>query len=257
MKDFLCKIKMSIIEKTIYEILKRIFMFVFSSGTTFVLVNIYTSHLQFISQYAVILSISFGTGIGLLSILLLKRKTEFDYIILFKEYEYKYINLKSIVFTKKFKIRAMTNKCDRLFDKYNWTGSGPVDVKCSDQDFNIIMLHRSDNFQRLEVCFGRNLKIGETIEIELTYTLDDAEIRAIPYLCTTIVEPTKFQILRVVVPDEFKLQRANTEIRRSVESHLSESSDIKPFKNNVCEWEIAKPKLYYVYSIKWNFDHLL
>lgn len=241
-------------EKAAIEILKNIFLFIFSTCILGILGHIVTSPTQYLTEYVIVISISFVCGAGYLITTIILQKKEFDYRIIEKRYEYKYESKTLIKFTKTFTIKALTKTCDRLLDRYNWSGSGKVIVECANKNFSIIMMPRTDNYQRIEVNFGRTLQKGECITVVLEYTLHDPLMTAIPFLCSTIVEPTDLQVLTIKTPVEWHIKDAIFATRKNAEDHHTTHSGTIEFVNGVCTWEVKDPQQHTVYSLKWDFE---
>lgn len=242
----------NVAKNTATGLLKILFLFIFNSGVIGVLTHIATTQIKYLVQYALIISTSVALGLGYLITTFILRNREFDYQILEKIYEYEYLSLTSMTLRKTVTIKALTRKCDRFFERYIWTGSGPATMTCENKSYNIIETPRTDCFQRTEIRFERTLRLWEKITIVLDYILDDPHQIAVPFLSTTVIEPTKKQTLIVSVPKDWALKDAIIEIRRCAEDHHTESSNIIEFEYGVCKWEMEDPELHKVYSIKWD-----
>jgi hypothetical protein len=252
----------SIVTKGLYEILKYLLLLIFSSGFIGFITHITTSNISFLSQYAILITTFVAAGGGFLCFLIYERVSsthpkfpalEFHFKVLEKEYTYEYLDKNHMTFRKRIKLKALRNNLDRYHDRYCWTGVGGITIQSEFEDQELLLTARKDIYHEYDILFGRNLKKGEEIETCLFFDLEDTENQAVPFLSTTVAEPTDYQVLRVIIPKSFGVEKAIAEIFPCADSFLPLETKIINFSiTREAKWEMKKPKLLYVHSMRWN-----
>lgn len=179
-------------------------------------------------------------------------KADFDFLVLDKEISIRLLSLEDIVYRKKYKLQALRNGLGRFTDKYNWTGSGVVTVRSHHDEHRLVLTTRGAVFQWYEIHFDRVLKKGEIIDIEAVWNIEDKNQTAIPFISTTIEEPTSSLTMRVFGSDFFGIRQATCE-------HKATMGTQKPYDSNTLQanggeviWDVPHPKLYHYYEMRWN-----
>ncbi len=248
--------------KGVYEVVKCLLLIVFSSGIFGLIAHAVTVNISFLAPYVLYITVFFSAGGAFFCIILYERlslrkprfpKLEFHFRIIEKEYTYEYKDKNHMIFTKRIKLKALKNNLDRYHDRYCWSGLGNVLVRSEVKDQIFLSMGRKDVYHEYEILFGRNLKKGEEIETCIVFELEDLQGQAIPFLSTTISEPTQYQILRVIIPKSLGVEKAVAEIKPCTDSYIPIDTELINFNvSGEAKWETKKPRLLYVYSIRWN-----
>jgi hypothetical protein len=255
------KIIENIFSKIIYDLSKYLFI-IFISGIAGLAAHIYAINNKYFLPYAVVFSISIGAGIGAIGFYIYKQRSpiyriyseiDFKYLFVKKELTFEYKDNCHMIYQKHVKIKVLCKSLDRYFDKFNWSGCEMPKISCDNKNYEIFLTTKRDAFQQLEVHFGKNYKKGEIIDFLLSFDLTDSENVSTPMLTSTIVEPTEYLKLTVKIPKEYNITKADAEVFPIIDSRLSLYIREMYFDNyDKIEWEILKPNLLLVYSLRWN-----
>ena len=250
------------ISKSIYDIIKTLLVLFITSGSLGFLVNIITSKIQFLAVYSLFITILAIATTGLivmgihdrLSInYVVIRVNESCFRILKKEYTYTYTDKNNMTFRKELALKVLKNNTDCYHDRYFWTGHGNTTVASEHNDQEYAETIRKDVYQEYVINFDRNLKKGEVIETSIFFTLEDLDNKAIPFLSTTISEPTDYLSMKVKVPVSFGIEKAIAEIFPCADSYIPVKTEIILFdKDGEAKWEVNNPKRFHLYSLRWK-----
>lgn len=250
------------VNKSIYDIIKTLLVLFVTSGALGFLVNITISKIQFLAQYSLFFTILSITAVCFI-IMAIHDRLSVNYVvirgfescfrILKKECTYTYKNRNNMTYRKKLTLKVLKNNMDCYHDRYFWTGQGNTKVVSEYYDQEYAETVRKDVYQEYVINFDRNLKKGEVIETSLFFTLEDLDNKAVPFLSTTISEPTDYLSMKVKVPVSFGVEKAITEIFPCADSYIPVKTEIILFdKDGEVKWEISSPKRLHLYSIRWK-----
>lgn len=201
-------------------------------------------------------------GSALVSILLYRRMSKFhphfpridcDFEILELEIIYDHKQQNRMVYTKRKRLRALRNGLDRYFDRYRWTGGGTVAMRSSMKGQQIVTEERRSVWQFYAIKFNRKLGRGEEIQTEVVWELEDIENVAVPFLSSTVEEPTARMILKVKFPPELNVEEVIREISPVMGARKPFSTTPDKTAHSEYTWTIASPKLLYHYEVGWEW----
>lgn len=135
-------------------------------------------------------------------------KAESDFLILDKEISIRFHSLEDIRYRKKFTLKALRKGLDRYTDKYKWSGDGEVRVRSGHDEHQLRLTHRSALWQWYDLCFDRMLNKGDTIDIEVIWQIEDKNKTAIPFISTTVEEPTESLKMELWAAESFGIRQA-------------------------------------------------
>lgn len=207
-----------------------------------------------------------GASVAVLcsSILLYKKTSRFtatlknhasNYLVLEKVVTYEYYSLEDLKYSKKIKLKALTNGNTRYCDRYCWTGKGPLDVQSGVNEQEVLLAERKNIWRRYEIIFHRTVNKGDTIETEVRWTLKDVEKQAHPFASADIMEPTDLLVFVVQLNKNLGVTRATCEVSVDIGAPSAISTeDLNCDENGRFEWRIHNPKLLHHYEIFWTFN---
>ena len=250
------------VNKSIYDMIKTLLVLFVTSGSLGFLVSIVTSKIGFLAQYSLFITILSVAAVCFIFMAVhdrfsinyvVIRVTESCFRIIKKEYTYTYKDKKNMTFRKKLTLKALKNNTDCYHDRYFWTGHGDTTVVSEHNDQEYAETIRKDVYQEYVINFDRNLKKGEVIVTSIFFTLEDLDNKAIPFLSTTISEPTDYLSMKVKVPVSFRIEKAIAEIFPCADSYIPVKTEIILFdKDGEAKWEVNNPKRFHLYSLRWK-----
>lgn len=262
MSNFFSRFIKDMINKSIYDIIKTLLVLFITSGSLGFLANALSSKIQFLRQYTLFVAIMAAAAVCL-AVMALYDRLSANYVvirdiescfrILKKEYTYTYKNRNNMTFRKKLTLKVLKNNTACYHDRYFWTGHGNTRVTSEHADQEYVETIRKDVYQEYVINFDRNLKKGEIIETSLFFTLEDLDNKAIPFLSTTISEPTDYLSMKVKVPVSFRVEKAIAEIFPCADSYIPVKTEIIMFNSDgEVEWNVKNPKRFHLYSLRWK-----
>lgn len=266
MKGKLSKFIESIAVGLAKDALKGILIFAFTSGICGFISHFVSANISLLAKYSIWLGLIFASGGGLISLYIYSRcnkfipkfrKMDFQYIVINKEYSYEYTDLTNMIYKKSIQLKALANNLDRYHDRFCWSGCGKITPKCENKEYQYIPTARRGAYQEYDILFDKKLKKGETIDISITFDLEDISGTSDPHMSTTISAPTDYLILRIIIPAKFNVKKAIAEILPNSDYYNPLYTEIINFvyneKYGEAKWEITMPKLLHIYSIRWKF----
>lgn len=178
---------------------------------------------------------------------------DYDFQMIEKSIMTDYESRGKIIHRKKYKIKALRNGVDRMTDRYNWTGNGLVEIESKKKGQELHLLPPQSVWRRYELRFDRSLRKGDVIDCEIELTIEDDEKASVPFLSTTVTEPTKSLSMSVRLSQEFGVSYVIFDKRPSMSSETSLGSESVELDNGLAIWKIKSPKLYHHYEIRWTF----
>lgn len=250
------------VNKSIYDIIKALLILFVTSGSLGFVVKIITSKIQFLSQYSLFITI-LSIAAACIFVMAVHDRFSINYVvirdakscfrILKKECTYTYKDKNNMTFRKKLTLKVLKNNTECYHDRYFWTGHGNTTVVSEHNDQEYAETVRKDVYQEYVINFDRHLKKGEVIETSVFFTLEDLDNKAIPFLSTTISEPTDFLSMKVKVPVSFGIEKAIAEVFPCADSYTPVKTEIILFDNDgEAKWEISSPKRFHLYSLRWK-----
>lgn len=262
LREKISEYKDAILSSAIYDILKLILIFIFSSCITtipsHILINL--SNIKFLITYQIPIIILIVT-ITFFIILEVYTRTskhhpqtpivEADYKILKREMSFTYGKDES-KYELYLTVKSNINGLNRINGKYTWSGSDPASLTCKTSHCKLIPLTRKDSFIEYQVELGKNYKKGKHAECKIVGNMPDSRHTFIPFFSTQITEETKELIIHICIPPKYGV----TEIIReeiAIVRNSNENSEVVTLDvNGKNTWKIQNPKLFYKYSVRWE-----
>jgi hypothetical protein len=262
--NFTGNVSSGVIGNAIWEAIKFIVGLVFTTSVCVYLSQliILVVNLSYISQFRWILAVVAGSG-GAWLFMVLREKynrfrpsfppLKFNFAVVERDVTYEYIDKTHMVYKKRVIVKALTSGLDSYRDRYSWTGRGNVAIRSGIREHEFTKTFRRNIWQFYEIRFQKALKKGEQIETEVIWKLEDTEGVAVPFMSSTIEEPTELLRLNLSLSPSLGVREATCEISSAIGAKLSPFfSEVRPLdRNGKLSWVIKKPKLLYHYEIKW------
>ena len=261
-KEKLNDYKDAIIGNGLYDLLKNFLGLVLSGTVTTVLVNIVIDIInnKYIVKYRVLIVAIF---VILVIIILLeiyirtfKRqsiipKFQCDYDVIKREVTFEYgkdCSHYSLNLIAKSNIKGL----NRIKGKYTWSGSAPATIECATRHCKIIPLTRKDSFIEYEVELRKSFRKGARVECQVIGTMPDPDHTFIPFFSTRINEYTDELTINIHIPPEYNVREIICE-EIAITRGCNEESVINYLdENGKFKWVIPHPKLFSVYSVRWE-----
>lgn len=178
---------------------------------------------------------------------------DFDFSILETEIVYVHEMKNKMVYTKKKKVKTLKSGLDRYSDKYHWTGRGTLSLSTPISGHKVIETIKKSVWQYYEIKFPRVLKEGEEVQTEVVWTLEDKANVAVPFVSSTISEPTDLLKITLRTPENLGVTRATKEISCSIEAKKPIREDDLILHRGEGTWEVENPKLFHHYELRWDW----
>jgi hypothetical protein len=181
----------------------------------------------------------------------------FKYEVLSKTIRYEVSEAGELQYSKKIRIRALTDQLEEYVDRYAWTGVQDVDepvsasheVKITQTDYRT----GTPNF--FKVTFAKSLAEGEEREFEIRWPPITGWRSSRPFVSTSTNEPTHLLRLQLQIPPHAVSGTASKETARAVESIQPFTTERTTFdENGSLSWEIRRPKLYHHFRVRWTWS---
>jgi hypothetical protein len=177
---------------------------------------------------------------------------DFDFRVLEKEVTLDISNENNMYYKKRVVLKSLKNNINAYHDKYHWTGSNEISITCNIKSHKFQKTIRKNIWQCYEILFQRTLKKGENMETELTWDLKDTDGTMVPFISSTIEEPTDSLIMNLSFPENTHVSEVVCEVSSSI-------GGLKPFETNTivldrnrrAVWRVRNPKLLFHYEMTW------
>ena len=179
-------------------------------------------------------------------------KQQHDFEQLARIISFEYRDLTHCIYRKAFKLRALRAGLSSYEDKYKWTGvSSPV-IHSAVKEQTVRLTHQKSVWQFYQVEFERALNKGDIVDIDLVFTIYEPEHSFVPFISTTIEEPTKQLSFKLTIPSSFGITYATREIASCIGARVPFRTERVQFDTNGhLEWDIPKPKIHHYYELRW------
>lgn len=169
-----------------------------------------------------------------------------------RELYYKYHSREKMILTEKITVKATAEFRTHIF-KFHWGGSNYA-IKSNKYDHTLTLLPRKGPYERIELDFNRSISIGEEVDIELIYELEDEQRIAPTLLNQKLAAPCKKLSFSIEIPPKLGIvqvrkQRYYIDSDDNVDNMGVSSLD----SDGRMTWVIPDPKLLYTYEIYWLF----
>lgn len=181
-------------------------------------------------------------------------KLDFQFELLHKEIHYVRKEDGSVLYTKRIRLRALTNQLDTYRDKYHWTGELGSAPEATIKGQHLYQTVRKNVWQFYEVQLGKTLNRGAEAEVEVRWNLNDASRKAVPFISATIEEPTKKLTLHVALPRSLGITKISREVSSSIGAPKPISSEeLDLSRDGEISQTFDSPLLFHHYELKWIY----
>lgn len=167
--------------------------------------------------------------------------------------EMEYMKPDELIYKKTKIVTAAKDNLKIYTDKYRWTGDDGVSIRCLDPTFRFSETGPHNVWMMYVVDFQRTLKKGDSVNVEIHWTLSDRSGKMVPFISATIEEPTSKLVLRLKTgPMDGRVSKVLGELSSHLGAKSPYSTDIiKKGNGDEYEWVILKPKLLHYYELRW------
>jgi len=174
-----------------------------------------------------------------------------DYDVLKREVTFTYGKEYSI-YELYLVVKSNIKGLSRLHGKYTWSGSDPATITCETKHCHIIPLTRKDSFIEYEVELRKKFRKGARAECKIVGNMPDSKHTFIPFFSTRITEHTSELIVNICIPPIYNVREIICEEIAIVRNCNEKSMVVLLDSEGKYSWVIPNPKLFYVYSVRWE-----
>lgn len=176
----------------------------------------------------------------------------YPYVLEYQEFVFKYIDLTTIEYTKKFNIRMLVDGLQYYTDRYSWNAGGTIAKVVENAKQKIVDEFSEGVFTAYTVRLEEVTQKGKRYEIIVKFIINSSTYVEHQYLGLTISFPSQILKLRVEAPQNLTLN----ECRYNIFSHSVDRIPLKSqafaSKNNVIEKQFKNLVIGERYSIEWT-----
>lgn len=251
----------SISHNLAYDIVKKLLLVIFSSGSTFTGSFIVFKKIGLPVWCTTVLCFSIAALVAFIALTIMRamsnrytrsEKIESDYEILEKTVSFKYDGTKCYYDTE---IKLVFNKKTReYYGKFYWSGSGSGKIKPANKNYALNELKRRNRYIEYVVVFDRVYKKGQKLTLKLSGEMDDPQKEFSPYFATTVNSPTRrLKIVLHIDPQKYPIEELEKDIIPPAHSGHENCEQVQLDDSGVYAWEIDAPMIAYQYSLNWSF----
>ena len=244
-----------------YDLVKRILLIIFSSGSSFSGAFLFFNKLEMPLWLVIIICIAIA-ALGAFVALLIQQaisnrytraeKVECNYEILEKTVTFKYDGTKCY-YNAELKL-LFSKKTREYYGKFYWSGSGDGQIKPVNRNYTLNELKRRTRYIEYVVVFDRAYKKGQKLTLKLSGVMDDPQKQFSPYFATTVNDPTKkLKIVLQIDPQKYPIADLEREIVPPTCCGHENCEQVQLDESGEFTWEISNPRLTYQYSLNWSF----
>ena len=176
----------------------------------------------------------------------------YPYILEYQEFIFKYLDLTTIEYTKKFRIKMVVDGLQYYTDRYSWNAGGTINKVVENAKQKIVDEFSEGAFTAYTIRLEEISQKGKIYEIVVKFRIENSSYVEHQYLGLTNSFPVQVLKLRVEVPGNLKLSECKYNIfSHSVDRVPSRSQDIVPV-NNIIEKDFKKLVIGERYNIEWT-----
>lgn len=164
-----------------------------------------------------------------------------------------YTDPTKVSYRRRYCVEALRNGLDRIGDSYAWTGDKILQVGCTAGDCEYRDGGRSGLFTLFELIFPTSLRKGESIEIEVTWVLDNTSNSAIPFISRTVTHPTDLLAFEVQIPVVSNQGDAYLRTSPHIQTQMSSESVSYKFDEGYVAFGVQRPRLFSHYELRWRW----
>lgn len=181
-------------------------------------------------------------------------KFSYPYILEYQEFVLKYIDLRTIEYTKTFRIRMLVDGIQYYSDRYSWNAGGVISKSLQNTKQKIVDEFSEGAFTAYTIRLEEISQRGKVYDIVVHFQICNCDYIEHQYLGLTNSFPVQNLKLRVEAPENYKLSECKYNIySHSVDRVPAISKSIKPM-NNCIEKSFNKLTVGERYNIEWSID---
>lgn len=246
---------------TIFEVVRYLFVSLLLAVASYVGANASTSTFLALAPYKWPIAIALFAAAALASMGLVRRLSRWrprfpaldpDFHIVESRILFEYSNPSKVTYKKSYRLRAMRQGLDEFVDKYHWTGSGKCALRSGKEDHQVRLTRQKNVWQLFSVTFPKSLNRGEEIDTEVIWDLDDIDGKAVPFISSTIHDPTDKLVLSVRLAPVLGVKKVTCEHAVDIGAHKVINSTQLELRDDFAEWTVEQPDLLHHYEMRWS-----
>lgn len=255
------KLLVSLFHSFAYDFVKRLLVFVFSSGFSFAGIFNILRKINIPLWCVILLATASSALITFISLLIYQaissqytqaEKIQSNYEILEKNVSFKYDGATCYYNAE---IKLLFNVTAReYYGKFYWSGSGDGRIKTVNPNHKLNILKKRTRYIEYVVVFDKAYRKGKKLTFKLAGVMADPERKFSPYFATTICDPTRKLVMTLDIdPDKYPISDLEKECIPPASGKHEDAQSVRLDEAGMYVWEILKPKLSYQYSLNWTF----
>lgn len=184
---------------------------------------------------------------------------KFDYFFTKNRYQLFFYSRSNISYLREdFLVSNKNNLTAKKLGKFKWSGSSYKNPKLIlNSNNHSLSITKGERWDIFEINFSYPLQRKEKTNYKLVIDLMDKNHTMENYLGVAIEIPTDILILEVIFPIEYNIKVKYIIYYNSVQNKIYETKDAVDYdilgKYKVYRFITKKPRLFYKYSIEWEF----
>jgi hypothetical protein len=260
MLSFWSKFSTEVYKATLSIVLKASLLFVIAWASSFIGADVMVASFATLKPYKVHLIIILVATSSLFVVLIIERfsrrrpsfpSLDCDFHIIEKHISIHYQSPEDVEYRRRYKLRCRRRGQDTFHDKFHWTGGGVPQLKCVDNNHTVTLGRLKNVWQYYDVTFPKALKKNESIETEIIWTLRNVDKKMVPFISTTLIEPTDHLKFSVFLCKELGVNEVFCEHAPELGSDQPFSTHTVPLDQGHASWSIANPKILHHYEVRW------
>ena len=176
----------------------------------------------------------------------------YPYVLEYQEFVFKYIDLTTIEYTKKFRIKMLVDGLQYYSDRYSWNAGGTISKTLENVKQKIVDEFSEGAFTAYTIRLEEISQKGKKYEIAVKFNIKNSAYVEHQYLGLTNSFPVQDLTLRVEAPANLQLSECRYNIfSHSVDRVPSKTQSITP-ANNAIEKSFKKLVVGERYNIEWT-----
>ena len=181
-----------------------------------------------------------------------EKEFSYPYILEYQEFIFKYIDLTTIEYTKKFRIKMLVDGLQYYSDRYSWNAGGTISKTVENVKQKIVDEFSEGAFTAYTIRLEEISQKGRKYEIVVKFRIENSTYVEHQYLGLTNSFPAQDLKLRVEAPANLQLSECRFNIfSHSVDRVPSKTQSII-LSNNTIEKSFKKLVIGERYNIEWT-----
>lgn len=181
---------------------------------------------------------------------------EYPYILENQEFTFKYIDLTTIEYTKRFQIRYLVDGIQYYTDRYSWNAEGSIKKELENPSYKIVDEFSDGAFTAYSIRLDEPSKKGKVYDIVVRFYISNSKYIQHQYLGLGISFPAKNIKLRMEIPEKLELQECKYNVySHSLDRVPTKTGRLLP-KTNSIEKTFHNISIGQRYNIEWKIYEL-